>query len=143
MCCRLHSSPAEAAVQQRAKVVKHRLAADDEDPGIHDGVEGVEAESCQVLSVATKWANGVDKTCNLMKERVEVRHSLTNNKHETEKTQELCLLQPGQSFQSHILALNAFFSVPSLKATHSVLSVTTAQLCLWTTVSTQVYFTNL
>lgn len=53
-------------------MVKHRLAADDEDPGIHDGVEGIETESCQVLSVTTKWANGVDETCNLMKERVEV-----------------------------------------------------------------------
>ncbi len=76
MCCRLHSSSAEAAAQQRAKVAKHRLAADNEDPGIHDGVEGVEAKGCQVLCVAAKWVNGVDKTCNLKKERVEVRHNL-------------------------------------------------------------------
>lgn len=45
-------------------MAKHRLAADDEDPGIHNGVEGVEAEGCQVLCVATKWVNGVDKACN-------------------------------------------------------------------------------
>lgn len=83
MCCRLHGSFAEAAAQQRAKVAKHRLAADDEDPGIHDGVEGVEAEGRQVRCVITKWANGVDKTCKLMTERVEVRHSLLGNKHET------------------------------------------------------------
>lgn len=76
MCCRLHGSFAEAAAQQRAKVAKHRLAADDEDPGIHDGVNGVEAEGCQVLFVTTKWLNGVDKACNLKKERVDVRQSL-------------------------------------------------------------------
>lgn len=64
MCCILHSSFAEAAAQQSAKVAKHRLAADDEDPRIHDGVEGVEAEGCQVLIVATKWVNGINKTCN-------------------------------------------------------------------------------
>lgn len=45
-------------------MAKHRLAADDEDPGIHDGVQGVEAEGCQVLCVATKWVNGVDEACN-------------------------------------------------------------------------------
>lgn len=76
MCRRLHSLSAEAAGQQRAKVAKHRLAADDEDPGIHDGVESVEAEGRQVLRVATKWVNGVDKACNLKKERVRIRHSL-------------------------------------------------------------------
>lgn len=56
-------------------MAKHRLAADDEDPGIHNGVEGVEAEGCQVLCVATKWVNGVDKACNLKKEMFEVRQS--------------------------------------------------------------------
>lgn len=64
MCRCLHGSFAKTAAQQRTQVAKHRLAADDKDPGIHDGVEGVEAEGCQVLSVTTKWPNGVDKTCN-------------------------------------------------------------------------------
>lgn len=41
---RLHGSFGEAAAQQSAKVLKHRLAADDEDPGIHDGVHSVKAE---------------------------------------------------------------------------------------------------
>lgn len=103
MCCRLHGSFAEAAAQQRAKVVKHRLAADDEDPGIHDGVEGVEAEGSQVRCVTAKWVNGVDETCNLMKETVEVRHSLLGNKHKTEEIQRSCLLQPGLS-DSHFAA---------------------------------------
>lgn len=76
MCRRLHGSSAEAAAQQRAKVVENRLAADDEDPGIHDGVEGVEAEGGQILCVTAKGVNGVDKTCNLKKEKVKVRHSL-------------------------------------------------------------------
>lgn len=76
MCCSLHGSFAEAAAQQRAKVAKHRLAADDEDPGIHNGVEGVEAEGCQVLIVTTKWVNGINKTCNLKRKRVGVRHCL-------------------------------------------------------------------
>lgn len=64
MCLRLHGSFAEAAAQQRAEVAENGLAADDEDPGIHNGVEGVETESGQVLRVPTKWMNGVDKTCN-------------------------------------------------------------------------------
>lgn len=67
MCRRLHGSFAEAEVQQRAKVAKHRLAADDEDPGVSDGVEGVEAESFQVLVVVTEWMNGVHKACNLQR----------------------------------------------------------------------------
>ncbi len=75
MCCRLHGSFAEAAAQQRAQVAKHRLAADDEDPGIHNGVEGVEAEGCQVLGVTTKRTEGVDKACNLRKQKFEVSHS--------------------------------------------------------------------
>lgn len=69
MCRRLHRSSAEAAAQQGAEVAKHRLAADDEDPRIHDGVEGVEAEGCQVLFVATKRSDGVDETCNLKKQK--------------------------------------------------------------------------
>lgn len=106
MCCRLHGSFAEAAAQQRAKVVKHRLAADDEDPGIHDGVEGVEAEGRQVRCVITKWVNGVDKTCNLMTERVEVRHSLLGNKHETGNPKAVSSTAEAvrQSFHSHSLA---------------------------------------
>lgn len=72
-CRRLHCAPAEAAAQQRAKVAKHRLSADDENPGIYDGVEGVEPEGCQIFCV-TKWVNGVDETRNLKKkERFEVR----------------------------------------------------------------------
>lgn len=73
MCRRLHGAFAEAAAQHRAKVAEHGLAADDENPGIHDGVEGVEAEGRQVLCVATKGMNEVDETCNLMREKVEVR----------------------------------------------------------------------
>ncbi len=76
MCCRLHRSFAEATAQQRAQVAKHRLAADYKDPGIHDGVEGVEAKGRQVFSVTTKWPNGVDKACNLKKERFEIRCGL-------------------------------------------------------------------
>ena len=60
-------------------MVKNRLAADDEDPRVHDGVEGVEAEGCEVLFVTTERVNGVDKPCNLKKERAEVRHSLYNS----------------------------------------------------------------
>lgn len=65
----LHRSFAESAVQYRAEVAEHGLAADDEDPGIHDGVHGVEAECSQVLLVAVKWVDGVDKTGDLQKER--------------------------------------------------------------------------
>lgn len=39
-----HCSFAESAVQNGAQVAEHGLAADDEDPGIHDGVQGVKAE---------------------------------------------------------------------------------------------------
>ena len=81
MCCCLHGSFAEAAVQQRGKVAKHRLAADDEDPRIHDGVQGVEAEGREVLRVAGKWVNGVDEACDLKKEKVEI----SLYKHEQKK----------------------------------------------------------
>lgn len=76
MCCRLDSPFAEAAGQQRAKVAEHGLAADDENPGVHDGVEGVEAESCEVHVVTAERMDGVDKACNLTKERVKFRYSL-------------------------------------------------------------------
>lgn len=64
----LHRSFAESAVQYGAEVAEHGLAADDKDPGIHDGVYGVEAECAQVLLVAAKWVDGVDKTGNLQEE---------------------------------------------------------------------------
>lgn len=63
----LHGSSAEPAAQQGAEVLQDRLAADDEDPGIHDGVEGVEAEGCQVLLVAAERPHGVDEASNLRK----------------------------------------------------------------------------
>lgn len=66
---RLHGSSAEAAAQQRAEVAEHGLAADDEDPGVHDGVEGVEPEGRQVLGVAAERVERVDKTCDLEAER--------------------------------------------------------------------------
>ena len=62
MRCCLHGSFAEAAVQQAAEVEKHRLAADDEDPRIRNGVEGIEAEGREVLRVATKRMDGVDES---------------------------------------------------------------------------------
>lgn len=69
MSCSLHCAFAEVAAQQRAQVTKHRLAADNKDPGIHYRVESVKAESPQVLLVSTKWMNGVDETCNLKQEK--------------------------------------------------------------------------
>lgn len=74
MC--LHCFSTKAAAQQRVEVAKHRFAADDEDPGIHDGVEGVEAEGCQVLFVVTKWVDGINKSCDLLREKIRIRHSL-------------------------------------------------------------------
>lgn len=65
----LHRSFAESAAQDGAEVAEHGLAADDEDPGIHDGVQGVEAERSQVRLVAAKRLDGVDKTRNLQTER--------------------------------------------------------------------------
>lgn len=65
MCCRLYGSFTEAEAQQRAKVAKHGLAADDKDPRINDGVERIESESCQVLFVTAKWMDRIDKACNL------------------------------------------------------------------------------
>lgn len=53
-------------------MAKHGLAADDEDPWIHDGVEGIEAEGRQVLRVARKGVNGVDEARNLKTDEVEV-----------------------------------------------------------------------
>lgn len=69
MRCCLHSSFAEATAQQRAQVVKHRLATNDEDPWIHDGVEGIEAEGCEVSCIATKWVNGIYEACDLKETR--------------------------------------------------------------------------
>lgn len=63
----LHRPPAESAAQDGAQVAEHGLAADDEDPGIHDGVQGVEAERPQVLVVAAKRVDGVDEACDLQK----------------------------------------------------------------------------
>lgn len=63
----LHGSSAEPAAQQGAEVFQDRLAADDEDPGIHDGVEGVEAKGCQVLLVTAERPYGVDEASNLRK----------------------------------------------------------------------------
>lgn len=63
----LHGSSAEPAAQQGAEVLEDRLAADDEDPGIHDGVEGVEAEGRQVLLVAAERLHEVDEASNLRK----------------------------------------------------------------------------
>lgn len=57
--------PAEATVQQRTQVPDDRLAADDEHPGVRDGVEGVEAEGGQVLVVAAKRVDGVDEAGDL------------------------------------------------------------------------------
>lgn len=64
----LHGPPAEMAAEQRAEVLEDRLAADDEDPGIHDGVDGVEAEGRQVLRVAAERADGVDEAGDLRTE---------------------------------------------------------------------------
>lgn len=61
----LHGSPAEPTAQQGAEVLEDRLAADDEDPGVRDGVEGVKPEGCQVLPVAAERADGVDEASNL------------------------------------------------------------------------------
>lgn len=63
----LHRPSAEAAAEQGAEVLEDRLAADDEDPRVHDGVEGVEAEGRQVLLVTAERADGVDKASNLRK----------------------------------------------------------------------------
>lgn len=68
----LHRSSAETAAQQRVEVLEDRLAADDEDPGIHDGVEGVEAEGCQVLLIAAERADGVDEASDLRRRGVNV-----------------------------------------------------------------------
>lgn len=65
----LHRSFAESAVQNGAEVAEHGLAADDEDPGIHDGVQGIEAECPQVCVVVGNWPDGVAKTSNLQKQR--------------------------------------------------------------------------
>lgn len=53
------------AAQQRAQVAEHGLAEDDEDPGVHDGVEGLETERQQVLLVVTHRLDGIGKTGNL------------------------------------------------------------------------------
>lgn len=65
----LHGSSAEMAAQQGAEVLEDRLAADDEDPGIHDGVEGVEAEGCQILLVTTEREDRVDEASNLERKK--------------------------------------------------------------------------
>lgn len=79
MCCCLHSSFAEVAAQKGAQVAKHRLAADDEDPGIHDGVKGVESESGQMLFVIFEWIKGIDKANNL-KSKKKLRLDRTSEK---------------------------------------------------------------
>lgn len=71
MGCSLHGTPSKAAGQQRAKVAEHRFAADDEDPGIHNRIEGVETKGCQVLLVIQKWVDSIDETCNLKREKVQ------------------------------------------------------------------------
>jgi len=83
---RLHGLPAEAAAQHGGQVVEHGLAADDEDPGVHDGVQRVEAERRQVLRVAAERTNGVDEACDLRGRR-RVRSEVTRG----ENTRELCL----------------------------------------------------
>ena len=59
----------EAAAQQQVEVAQHRLAADDEDPGVHDGVERVEAERRQVAAVVSERVDGVDEARDLRRRR--------------------------------------------------------------------------
>lgn len=54
-------------------MLKDRLAADDEDPRVHDGVESVEAEGRQVLLVAAEGVDRVDKASDLRKRGVNVK----------------------------------------------------------------------
>lgn len=67
----LHRSPREVAAQQRAQVAEHGLAEDDEDPGVHDGVEGLETERQQVLLVVTHRLDGIGETGNLRRVKYE------------------------------------------------------------------------
>lgn len=69
----LHGAPGEAAAQERADVAEDRLATDDENPGVHYGVEGVETERRQVLTVIGKWLDRVDEARNLKREREEIK----------------------------------------------------------------------
>lgn len=69
MGCCLHGSFAEVAAQDGAQVAKHRLAADDEHPGIHDGVKGIESEGGQILLVVFERIKGVDEASNLKSEK--------------------------------------------------------------------------
>lgn len=73
VCRVLHRPSAEAAAEQGAEVLEDRLAADDEDPRVHDGVEGVEAEGRQVLLVAAEGVDRVDKASHLRKGGVNVQ----------------------------------------------------------------------
>lgn len=98
MCCSLHSSFAKAAAQQGAKVTKYRLAADDKNPWIHYGVEGVKTESCQVLLVIGKWMNSIDETCN--SERQGADHKDDGDERQEYQVIHLlfALSKPGQAY---------------------------------------------
>lgn len=61
------------AAEQGAEVLEDRFAADDENPRVHDGVEGVEAEGRQVLLVAAEGVDRVDKASNLWKGGVNIQ----------------------------------------------------------------------
>lgn len=73
VCRGLHRPSAEVAAEQGAEVLEDRLAADDEDPRVHDGVECVETEGRQVLLVAAEGADRVDKASKLRKGGVNVK----------------------------------------------------------------------
>ena len=64
-----HAAACEAAAQQQVEVAQNRLAADDKDPGVHDGVEGVEAERRQVALVVSQRPDGVDEAGDLRTKR--------------------------------------------------------------------------
>jgi len=75
---RLHGpAPLEGAAQQRVQVAEDGLAADDEHPGVHDGVEGVEAERHQVAAVVGERAHGVDEARDLRKGRRALENVIT------------------------------------------------------------------
>ena len=65
----LHRSPRVAAVQQGAQVAEHGLAEDDENPGVHDGVERLETERQQVFLVIPYQVDCIDKPGNLRKRK--------------------------------------------------------------------------
>lgn len=56
----LHSVSRETAAQQLPQVAEDRLAEEDEDPRVHDGVERRETEGDQVEVVVAGWPDRAD-----------------------------------------------------------------------------------